>query len=270
MEEALQRRPNDGETNLIAARLRLKEGRTAEAEAYYHRAIYGEWPKDAAAHRTAARMELIHLLAKEHNHQELLAELIALEAEAPEDAAFRKQLAELFLVAGSPARAASLYRAMVAKNPEDVQAYSGLGEAELEQGQYRAARVAFLQASYHHSDASVAPRLELANTLTALDPTPRQLRSMEKYERSLRILRLTREDLAQHMTQNPLLVGGDAVSRETVELLTDADDAVSKKTPQHVTNELAEQSLTLAEKIWKARNVGSSEQRLRAMRSRCG
>ena len=58
MNEMLQREPNDGRANLIAARLKVKEGNAADAEAYYHRAIYGEWPDDPASHRIAARMEL--------------------------------------------------------------------------------------------------------------------------------------------------------------------------------------------------------------------
>ncbi len=45
MTDILDREPNDGRANLIAARLSLKRGSTADAEAYYHRAIYGEWPK---------------------------------------------------------------------------------------------------------------------------------------------------------------------------------------------------------------------------------
>ena len=47
MDDALQREPNDGRTNLIAARLAAKKGSAVQAESYYHRAIYGEWPDSA-------------------------------------------------------------------------------------------------------------------------------------------------------------------------------------------------------------------------------
>jgi tetratricopeptide (TPR) repeat protein len=257
MEEILVRQPNDGQADLMAGRLRLREGRVSDAEAYYHRAIYGEWQSDAAAHRTAARLELIQLLIKERDHQNLLAELISLEAEAGTQPDIEKELGHLFMVAGSPARAAGVYHALLAREPDDATAYAGLGEAELEQGQYRAARGAFLQASYRHPDAAIQRRLELLYTLTALDPTPRQLPSIEKYNRSLQILEMTRADLERQIAQHPALFSGSAaggaLKAETDQLLSAAAGSVSKKTPQNVTNEMAEDSLGLAEKIWKAR-----------------
>ena len=115
--EILQRQPNDGRANLTAARLASRKGNTAEAEAYYHRAIFGEWSGDAAARRVAARLELIDLLAGKGQKQELLAELISLEAESAGTAEIRKRLGELFLLAGSPARAADVYQALVEKDP---------------------------------------------------------------------------------------------------------------------------------------------------------
>ena len=81
--EILQRAPNDGRANLIAARVALRQGNMDEAEAYYHRAIYGDWSGDTAAHRVSARLELIDLLAGKNRKQELLAELVSLEAESP-------------------------------------------------------------------------------------------------------------------------------------------------------------------------------------------
>jgi thioredoxin-like negative regulator of GroEL len=74
MNEVLEGRSNDGQANLIAARLMIKKGEFREAEAYYHRAIYGEWPDNAPEHRIAARMELIQLVQAHGNQQDLLAE----------------------------------------------------------------------------------------------------------------------------------------------------------------------------------------------------
>jgi tetratricopeptide (TPR) repeat protein len=241
MNEMLQRSPNDGRVNLIAARLMTREGKGAEAEAFYHRAIFGEWPVDAPERRIEARVELIDHLMAQGRKQELLAELISLEAEPSAGAEVRKRLANWFLMAGSPARAAEIYRAMAANDPKDIAAAEGLGEAELEQGQYGAARAAFLQGSFQHpNDASIRSHLETLNTVVALDPTLRQLTSEEKYLRSLRILDMARAGLEECAAGNPLVASASAL--------------LSAKAPAHVTNEDAEKVLALAQQAWLVRN----------------
>jgi tetratricopeptide (TPR) repeat protein len=253
MNEMLMREPNDGQVNLIAARLITKEGDDTDAEAYYHRAIYGEWKNDPAAHRITARMELIGDLVKRGKKQELLAELISLGAEPAASPKVREQLAELYSLAGSPSRAAEIYREMTAKNPNDTGAYEGLGEAELEQGQYNAARSAFLQGFFRDpNNASLRSHLQTLNTVVGLDPTLRQLTSREKYRRSTRILDMTRTGLASCLEKNPEAGASDA------RLLAAADAALSNKVPAHVTNEAAESVLALAEAVWRARNGACS------------
>jgi tetratricopeptide (TPR) repeat protein len=164
--DILQRAPNDGRANLSAARLMIRKGNTAEAEAYYHRAIYGEWSGDPLLHRVPVRLELIDLLLQKNKKPELLPELISLEAESPTSGPIQKRLAELFLLAGSPSRAANVYAAIVEKNPKDISAYEGLGEAELEEGQYRAAHTAFLRAFLlDPNNASVRAHLQTADRL---------------------------------------------------------------------------------------------------------
>jgi tetratricopeptide (TPR) repeat protein len=102
MDEVLDMDRNAGPANLVAARLKLKEGKIVDAEAYYHRTIYGTWPQHAEAHRIAARMELIELLIAKNQKQDLLAELLPLEEEAKNDPAIRARIAAWFLQAGSP------------------------------------------------------------------------------------------------------------------------------------------------------------------------
>lgn len=241
MNEMLQRAPNDARVNLIAARLMTREGKAADAEAYYHRAIFGEWPADAPERRIEARVELIDRLMKGNRRQELLAELISLDAEPAAGGEVRKRLAAWFLQAGAPARAAEIYRAMAANDPKDLAIAEGLGEAELEQGQYGAARAAYLQGSFQHpNDASIRSHLETLNTVVALDPTLRQLTSEEKYRRSLRILEMARAELAQCAAQNALVAS--------------AASALAANAPAHVTNEDAEKVLALAQQAWRARN----------------
>jgi tetratricopeptide (TPR) repeat protein len=248
MDDILAARPNDGEANLVAARLMLKEDKLDDAEAYYHRAVYGSWPADSEAHQRAARLELIKLLVDENARQQLQGELIVLESEADGDMKLQKQLAHLFLVADAPARAAAVYRELTDRNPADSEAWAGLGEAELEEGQYRAAQSAFLRASNNRPDSALQPRLQLLTQLTELDPTPRRLTSMEKYNRSLRILGLAKSDFEAQLASKPGMANPDVV-----QLLKEASDELAKDPPRGATNEMAEHELDLAERIWKAR-----------------
>lgn len=249
MNETLLREPNDGRANLIAARLMSKKGMIADAESYYHRAIYGEWPDNAAAHRTSARLELIDFLVATGQKGELLAELLPLEDEAGKNTSIEKRLARLFLIAGSPSRAADAYRVLIRKGRNDAASYAGLGEAELELGDYHAAHAAFREASHlKPGDAGLRGQLQLSATLTALDPTPRRLPSMEKYHRSLRVLELASGDLEQCVVNHPEVATG-----ETAQLLKEAENAVAGRAPAHVTNEVAEGILELSERIWQAR-----------------
>jgi Flp pilus assembly protein TadD len=243
VEDVLQRKPNDGYANLIAARLKAREGDAEDAEAFYHRAIYAEWPADSSMPARAARLELVQYLVGRHAKQELLAELISLEAEADGDTALRRRVAELFLVAESPARAATVYRDLVEENPDDTTAYEGLGEAEMQRGEYRAARTAFMQAAMHHAGQTTASRLILLNEVIQLDPTSRRLPTAEKLERSLRILALAKGDLEAQLEKRP-----SAASAETADLLKAAANP-----PRVATNEMAEQNLDLATRIWKLR-----------------
>ena len=245
MNEILLREPDDGRANLSAARLALQNGKSVDAISYYHRAIYGDWPQNASAHRVAARMELVHLLAAEKKNQELLAELLPLEEEAKTNIPIQRDLGHLFLLAGSPNRAAAAYRAMIDRDPKDADAHSGLGDAELEMGQYRNARSAFLTAlRYKPHDASIQKRLDLSKALTNLDPTPRRLASMEKYGRSIHILQLAYDNLNACLAQHP----GAATQS-----LSKARDALAAKPPTHASNELSEEVLGIAEKTWQAR-----------------
>ena len=249
LSDVLEREPNDGRANLLNARLMIKRGMTAEAESYYHRAIYGEWPSDAAAHRVAVRMELIDFLAARPEHEELLAELISLPEQKTKNPAAEQHLAQLFLVAGSPSRAADEYRIVIKRSPKDAAAYAGLGEAELQLGEYSKARDAFLTASTHKpDDPEIRRKLKLSSTLAALDPTYRKLTSMEKYRRSLEILGMARPSLEACLANHPAAAAG-----ETQQLLQSADEVLADKPRTGVANETAENALSLAEKAWQER-----------------
>jgi tetratricopeptide (TPR) repeat protein len=243
LHDQLQSNPNGGEANLMMARLLVKEGKVEDAESYYHRAIYGGWSADAAEHRLQARLELVHLLASQADHAALLAELLPLDNEV-NDPATRLNIARLYLTAGSPGRAAAVYRDLLRSNPNDPKTLTGLGETELELGDYHAAMNAFVNA-YRANPADVAARakIELSSAVTALDPTPRRLRSAEKFRRSNRIL-----DLARSAMQRCAAGRGLATSDDLGHA-----DVLLAQSPAAITNETSEERLALAEHLWKDR-----------------
>jgi thioredoxin-like negative regulator of GroEL len=234
LDDALDREPNDGRTNLIAARLMVETQKTAEADAYYHRAIYGDWGKDQATQSLAGRMELIHWLAKNGRKQELLSELLPVEDEAAKDPKLLGQVAHYFLTAGSPARVADAFQRLIQSDANNADGYIGLAESNLQRSEYRPALAAFLQAYRHKpNDSEIRRRMEFASMMAGLDPTLRQLSSAEKYQRSTRILQMT----------------DDALARCTGQLST----STPVKPPAHVTNEMAEEQLGIAERLWQTR-----------------
>ena len=245
----LQADPNNGQANLLAARLMVKQGKAADAESHYHRAIYGSWPENAPKHRLQVRMELANFLVSRGEQQELLAELLALDNESQASVPMRKQIAHLYLVAGSPGRAAGVYRDLVRRDPDDAASYVGLGEVEMAQGDYHSALSAFLDASRRNSDdPTVQNAIERCNAVIALDPTPRRLSSAEKFARSTQILKLARDALDR-------CLGNHAAGNvDDMRKMVDASDKMlAEKTPAHVTNELSEARLTFAEQLWQAR-----------------
>jgi tetratricopeptide (TPR) repeat protein len=246
LQHALQRNPNDGPVNLLAARLMVKTRRITDAEAYYHRAIYGSWRDASDAHRIETRMELIRLLAARGDEKSLLAELLPLQSEVQNDIQKRTQIAQLYLQAGSPNRAADVYRDLIREGHADEAAYAGLGEAELQMGRYRSAQSAFLSAFRRNpADTSIRGRMELAAMMAGLDPTIRQLGTAEKYARSTHVLERARDALNR-------CIAGRAAGRAR-DLLTKADEVIAARRPRIISNEAAEERLTLAEELWKVR-----------------
>ncbi|HET7600983.1 MAG TPA: tetratricopeptide repeat protein, partial [Gemmatimonadales bacterium] len=185
MAELLRRDATDGPANLTMAHVLLAEGRLPDAISYYHHAIYGRWPSDARGNRVRTRLELVDLLARRHAQQELLAELLPLQGEVGDDPALQPRLGELFIAAGSPARAAAVYRAMLRRDPRDPQALAGLGAAQFAAGEYRAAH-GTLQAAARLApdDAAIQAELDRAARVLAIDPLARGLGRAERLRRS--------------------------------------------------------------------------------------
>jgi Tfp pilus assembly protein PilF len=244
LNSVLQRDSNDSGANLLMARLMVAEKQYAEADSYYHRAIYGTWVGDSGHSSTEARLELVDFLAKHGTPKELLSDLLPLESEAETNRTIARKLPELFLRAGSVNRAEEAYRSLIKQEPDDVDAYAGLGRAELISGHYQAAELAFSGALRRKpGDATLLQWVAIAGRVKALDPTPRRLPSSEKYRRSMELLGLTEDSVTACVS----------VNNSIQPLLDEADRSRAAKVKGPLPNEMAEQRLDLAQKLWQAR-----------------
>lgn len=189
----LERDPTDGAANLAMARVLTKENKTDAAKAYYHSAIYGTWPAAGGRNKQlAARFELIDLLARTNARQELLAELLPIQDDSTIDGDHRKLIAHLFVQAGSPARAVTIFREFLRKNPGDVDAYVGLAESALSLGDLGTARNDFVAAQKLTPDTtSMRSRIAVVDSAIALDPSQTGLAVAEQNRRSRQLLELT-------------------------------------------------------------------------------
>lgn len=187
----LESDPTDGQANLILGRVLAKESRFPEAISYFHRAIYGQWEQDAAQNRLRARFELIDLLAQRDSKEDLLAELLPVQDQVPRDLQARARMGRLFLRAGSPTRAADIFRGIVQEAPANADGYAGLGESEFAQANYSAAARDFGDAvRLAPANDTVRKRSELCDELLELDPTLRGLSPAERLNRSRKLVNL--------------------------------------------------------------------------------
>jgi Tfp pilus assembly protein PilF len=234
--EALEEDSNDGRANLLMARVEAADGHLKDADSYYHRAIYGEWPQASAGEPSKIRLELANLLANHGQNQELLSELLLLENRPNQDAATEQQVARLFLREGSAQRAAEAYRRLIQENPDDVDAHLGLAQAETLAGNYRGAESAVVSALHRQPyDPRIQAQLRLVVALARLDPTSRRLSSAEKYRRSLEILARIQAELSACEPNSPNSQSATA----------------TEKIRGPITNEIAEARLDQAESLWE-------------------
>ena len=189
LKDLLRSDPTNAVANLGMARVAAQQGRIDEAVGYYHHAIYGAWPGNAADRRMQARIELVQALGKAGRRQQAQAELLSMLTVMSGGLVFKRQAASLALEYDLPKQAASLFRDLTQHDGQDKQAWAGLGEAEYALADYPAARDALAGAlRLNPNDTSVQKRLDAATQILALDPTRRGLGAAERFRRSQAVL----------------------------------------------------------------------------------
>ena len=189
LKDLLQSDSNNAAANLGLARVCVQQGRIDEAVGYYHHAIYGAWPADAAVRRTQVRLELIQALGRAGRRRQAQAELLSMAALMPADVSLKRQAAQLSLDYGLPKEAANLFQELTERNPSDENAWAGLGEAEYALAGYPAARDALAAAlKLNPNDTAVRKRLDASVQITTLDPTLRGLKDTDRFHRAQTVL----------------------------------------------------------------------------------
>lgn len=248
----LDRDADDGPANLQLARVLVAEGKPDEAKSHYRRAIIGTWQgPDIERNRTAARYELIDLLAQSGDKKDLLSELLPLQDQAQSDSA-RRRVAHLFVIAGSPERASDMYRAILRQNPRDAEAYVGLADATLAMGNFNTARD-HLDAAQKLApeDTVIKNRVALTDTIIAMDPGQRGLGIDEQLRRSRALVQRTIASARKclDVSSPDVAAALDSVTRSLV--------ASAANIPRA---QAIEENLSIAGTIWRMRGTRCSTQ----------
>jgi tetratricopeptide (TPR) repeat protein len=131
--------PADAQLNLDLAQVFAALNKPELAIRYYRAAIDGVWNNDPLQRRIEARMELVQYLIGLGDKARASAELIAIQAESPEDPAVSLHVGDLLLKLGENSRAAKSFDAVLKEKPKSVDGLSGAGQAALGVGDYRKA-----------------------------------------------------------------------------------------------------------------------------------
>jgi chloride channel protein, CIC family len=243
LNEVLRRDPNNGPANLGLARAAAVQENKADAVKYYHRAIDGSWAKGEEQNRTDARFELAQFLAKGGDKTQATAELLAALGQKPTTAE-KQRIGRLLLSYGAPREASDVFRGLVRTNKRDVDAYAGLGAAELAQDDYVGARNAFENAlGLNPSDDEANKGLTIASAVLALDPNARGIRLSERFQRSQQLLKDALSMLGQCAAATP----------DESDLTASAQKALSLHPSRRALDDATENNLTLAVQLWKDR-----------------
>ena len=177
--------PGDGIINLELARLAARAADVPRAARYYHDAVEGAWASAPDTHRREARLELAELLVRHGTPAQAEAELIALAADLPPDAALHVRVGDLLLQAQLTRRAFEVYTAALRFDPSSMRARQGAGESAFALANYVTARRYFAAVvATEPGNTHVRGRLETVGAVLGLDPFGRGLAARERARRA--------------------------------------------------------------------------------------
>ena len=208
--------PGSGEINLELARssARRKAGMAA-ALRYYHAAIYGEWDRDPLAMRWDVRRELCEYLLAQGTRIQVEPELIAMADNVPvTDIARQKIAGELLLRGQLWDRTLTVFRSVLAADPDDPEGLAGAGTAAFHLSEFPQAVEYLSRLSREKlADRQIAGMLEPSRQVIADDPFLGGLSKEEKAARTVRILALAESRAEQCASQSANQQGAPLADR---------------------------------------------------------
>jgi tetratricopeptide (TPR) repeat protein len=236
--------PDNGPANLEMARVMAKQGTLAQTSAYYHKAIFGVWPKGRELERQEAVLELADYLFAHGAQAEAALELVGLARQSQTSVAMKERAAAKLLSFHEPGQALAVFQEIVGSNPHDGSAWAGLGEAQFNLGDYSSAEVSLQNgATWGTSDQNVTTNLKITQEILSMDPSTRGLSVSARYHRSVNLLQHVL-DLVE-MCKPPL-----ANAPELSRLIARASQQLKQERPQNT--ETAGANVSMAEDLWEA------------------
>jgi CIC family chloride channel protein len=236
--------PDNGPANLEMARVNAKQGALPQTSASYHKAIFGVWPKGGERERQEAVLELADYLFAHGAQAEAALELVGLARQSQTPLGLKERAAAKLLTFHEPAQAQAIFQEIVAANPHDGNAWSGLGEAQFALADYPSAEVSLKNgATWGSTGQNAAAHLKTTQEILSMDPSMRGLSVSERYHRSVNLL--------QHMLDlvemcKPPLANAPDVAR----LISRAENQLKRKRPENT--ETAAANVTMAQDLWEA------------------
>ena len=134
------RDPSQGAVNLELARVAARQDEHQTAVQHYRRAIDGYWADDATGQRRSARVELSSFLLQHGDRAAAVAELMALAADLPADAAQYTRTAQELAAAGAHIQALELFRRALEIDTRHAPAMLGAGRSAFAVADYPTAQ----------------------------------------------------------------------------------------------------------------------------------
>lgn len=214
--------PGNGTVNLELGRLEMDRGNVVDAVRYYHAAIDGSWPANAAQERRAARFELARALITAGRRVEAQPELIALGDDVGSDARQLTEVGDLLAQAGADARALATLRRALSVAPEDTRAAALAGDAAFRLGDLASARQ-YLERAGPSLAPALRDELDLAARVLGLDPFARGITLRARARRTLEIFDVARSRLAACRERAPVEQSGTLDTLQSI-----VDDVVPR------------------------------------------
>lgn len=227
--------PEEPQINLQLARLEARRGDTANAELYYHHALYGIWKGEAAdEQRRNIRLELIKFLAGDHQRDAAMSELLALQAEAPKDRDIQIEMGNSALQLDDANRAKTIFEQVLREDKSNESALTGLAKAQLRLGEFSSALRAVHEVASRTGNLS--PDLSrLQTSLQWIDQNTPVKRGLKRPERFARLNLML--DLALQRVKTCSLSKIDAALKSSLQQLDGQITAMqSQLTPESDTS----------------------------------